>query len=253
MSKERNLVMEQVSRLLNYPCRYHPVGCREAFSLSKKFDHERDCHFLQLKCPFHGQCTFNGTFKDVIPHLASEHSVTPVPVQPIGTLFYRAKNFHRRLLWTLIFMWDGNLFRFMVKSLHAMSVGRPDNGNIVIAHVQYVGPDSLASRYSYQISLFNTEQRRTGNDFEGMVTSTSKPLESMCGKDEVFVTTAQQARAYLDFWCNLNFIIKMKKLLNEDGSIATSRVETSKTCAIMSSSINQNMVESMDTAQTLTS
>jgi hypothetical protein len=89
MCEERNLAMEQVSRLLQYPCRYHPMGCKEAFPLSKKISHERDCAFLQLKCPFHGQCAFNGSLADVVPHLASDHQVTPVPVQPAGTLFYR--------------------------------------------------------------------------------------------------------------------------------------------------------------------
>ena len=99
--------------LLKYPCRYFPMGCREAFILSKKGIHERDCPFLQLKCPFHGQCSFNGSLKDVVPHLASEHAVTPVPVQPSGTLFYRAKNFYRRNVWTLIYNWDGNMFRYV--------------------------------------------------------------------------------------------------------------------------------------------
>jgi hypothetical protein len=65
------------------------MGCKEAFPLSKKISHERDCAFLQLKCPFHGQCAFNGSLADVVPHLASDHQVTPVPVQPAGTLFYR--------------------------------------------------------------------------------------------------------------------------------------------------------------------
>ena len=35
-----------------------------------------------------------------------------VPVQPNGTLFYRAKNFYRRNIWTLIYNWDGNMFRY---------------------------------------------------------------------------------------------------------------------------------------------
>jgi hypothetical protein len=36
MSAERNLGMEQVSRLLNFPCRYHPMGCKVAAPLNKK-------------------------------------------------------------------------------------------------------------------------------------------------------------------------------------------------------------------------
>ena len=147
--------------------RYHPMGCREAFSLAKKNAHERDCPFLQLKCPFHGQCAFNGALADVIPHLAAEHQVTPVPVQPLGTLFYRAKNFYRRNVWTLIFQWDDtNLFRLIIKQVHASQVGRPENCNLLLGHIQYVGPDSPAANYAYQISLFHTQTRRTGHEFQ---------------------------------------------------------------------------------------
>ena len=127
------------------------MGCKQSFPLSQKGAHERDCAFLQLKCPFHGQCVFNGSLADVVPHLAAEHAVTPVPVQPAGTLFYRAKNFYRRNIWTLIYSWDrpSNLFRFIVKHVHATQVGRTDNCNLLIAHIQYIGPESMASRYDY--------------------------------------------------------------------------------------------------------
>jgi hypothetical protein len=214
MNQERNLAIEQIARLLKYPCRYYPMGCREAFILSKKGAHEQDCPYLQLKCPFHGQCAFNGSLKDVVPHLASEHAVTPVPVQPNGTLFYRAKHFYRRNIWTLIYQWDGNLFRFIVKHVHSSAIGRNENCNMLIAHVQYIGAESMASRYAYQISLFDTDSRQTGHKFEGLVTSTMKPLESQCSKTEadIFVTTFHQAKNYTDQWANLNFIITMKKL-----------------------------------------
>ena len=61
--------------LISFHLRYHPMGCKEAFPLAKKSAHERDCPFLQLKCPFHGQCAFNGALADVVPHLAAEHQV----------------------------------------------------------------------------------------------------------------------------------------------------------------------------------
>jgi len=232
MNQERNLAIEQIARLLKYPCRYYPMGCREAFILSKKAAHEQDCPYLQLKCPFHGQCAFNGSLKDVVPHLASEHAVTPVPVQPNGTLFYRAKHFYRRNVWTLIYSWDGNLFRFIVKHVHSSAIGRNENCNMLIAHIQYIGAESMASRYAYQISLFDTESRQTGHKFEGLVTSTMKPLESQCSKEaDIFVTTFHQAKNYTDQWANLNFIITMKKLEesstpSETGVTAPTPMET---------------------------
>jgi len=133
------------------------MGCREAFPLNKKEAHERDCPKLQLKCPFHGQCAFTGPLADVAPHLASEHGVSPVPVAPDGRLFYRAKNFYRRNLWALIFAWDdGRLFRLIVKHVHSAQVGRPESCNLLVAHVQYIGPDSMAAKYAYRVSQRDT-------------------------------------------------------------------------------------------------
>ena len=79
-----------------------------------------------------------------------------MPVQPAGILFYRAKNFYRRNVWTLIFQWgknaNGNLFRFIVRHVHSSTVGRTENCNLLVAHVQYIGPDSMASKYAYRVS-----------------------------------------------------------------------------------------------------
>ena len=59
------------------------------------------------------------------------------------------------------------------------------------------------------MSFFQAETRRTSQEFEGLVTSTLKPLESQCSKDaDVFVNTSSQTRNYIDQWGNLNFIIR---------------------------------------------
>jgi len=230
MSEERNLGMEQVSRLLKFPCRYHPMGCKEAYTLAQKEEHERNCAFLQLKCPFHGQCSFGGSLSAVVPHLKAEHSVTPVPVQPSGTLFYRAKHFFKRNLWNFIFKWDDNLFRFMVKHVHSSTVGRAENCNLLIAHIQYIGPDSMASQYAYTISLFDADRRKQGPKFQGVVSSTLKPLESQVSKEEVFVTTFYTARDHTDQFANLNFIINMKCLkAKEPPATAASDPSTERT------------------------
>jgi len=216
MSDERNLGMEQVAHLLKFPCRYHPMGCKESYQLSKKEEHERNCQFLQLKCPFHGQCSFSGALSDVVPHLKSDHQVTPVPVQPSGNLFYRAKHFFKRNLWNFIYEWDKNMFRFMVKHIHSSTVGRAENCNLLVAHIQYIGPDSMASQYSYTITMFDADRRKQGPKFEGMVSSTLKPLESQVSKNEVFVSTFYTARDHTDQFGNLNFIIQMKSLKEKD-------------------------------------
>ena len=185
-------------------------------------EHERNCQYLQLKCPFHGQCSFCGPLTMVVPHLKADHQVTPVPVQPSGVLFYRAKQFFKRNLWNFIYEWDKNLFRFMVKHIHASTVGRNENCNLLVAHIQYIGPDSMASQYAYQISLFDADRKKSGPKFEGVVSSTLKPLESQVSKEEVFVATTYTARDYTDQFANLNFIIKMRSLKEGSGSSRSS-------------------------------
>ena len=81
-----------------------------------------------------------------------------------------------------------------------------------LAHIQYIGPDSMASQYAYTINLFDADRRKQGPKFQGIVSSTLKPLESQVSKDEVFVTTFYTGRDYTDQFTNLNFIINMKAL-----------------------------------------
>lgn len=70
----------------------------------------------------------------------------------------------------------------------------------------------MASQYAYTISLFDADRRKQGPKFQGIVSSTLKPLESQVSKDEVFVTTFYTARDHTDQFANLNFIINMKCL-----------------------------------------
>jgi len=123
----------------------------------------------------------------------------------------------------------------MVKHIHSSTVGRPENCNLLIAHIQYIGPDSMASEYVYTITLFDADRRKQGPKFEGVVSSTLKPLESQVSKDEVFVTTFYTARDYTDQFANLNFIINMKSLKDKEkkalggGEVVDSAAATQRT------------------------
>ena len=52
------------------------MGCKVSAPLAQKGDHERSCEYLQLKCPFHGQCSFSGALTMVVPHLKASLALT---------------------------------------------------------------------------------------------------------------------------------------------------------------------------------
>jgi hypothetical protein len=62
---------------------------------------------------------------------------------------------------------------------------------------------------------------------EMSLSSTVKPLESLCAKDDVFVTTFYTARNYTDQFANLNFIINMKTIEDKDISESSQTVSAS--------------------------
>ena len=116
-----------------------------------------------------------------------------------------------------------------MKNVHASAIGRQENCNMSIAHVQYISAETMASQYAYTISLFDTGSRATGHKFQGLVTSTLRPLESQCTKDaDIFVTTFHQSRSYTDEWGNLNFIIGMKKLTDEEPKSAVTKADETR-------------------------
>ena len=139
-----------------------------------------------------------------------------------------------------------------MKHVHSSAIGRQENCNMLIAHVQYVGAETMASQYAYTISLFDTGSRATGHKFQGLVTSTLRPLESQCTKDaDIFVTTFHQARTYTDEWGNLNFIIGMKKLTDEPASTVnnkTNEVQGVSTTTTENHSENNNTTPTVTTA-----
>jgi hypothetical protein len=59
--------------------------------LSKRAAHEHECPYTPIKCPFSDKCGFNGASVDAVAHLSAAHKVFPIPIQPSGSFFYKAK------------------------------------------------------------------------------------------------------------------------------------------------------------------
>ena len=82
-SNERNLGLEALASVLPFPCKFATEGCPEFVLLSLKREHEEECSFQLLPCPF---CTamLNGSSKALAEHLSQVHrdsSVRRLPAQ----------------------------------------------------------------------------------------------------------------------------------------------------------------------------
>ena len=215
LSEERNLTAEKIAFLLKYPCRFNTNGCKEALTLSAKEKHEKNCEYLQMKCPFHFKCQYTGTMFETEKHLKSVHNVTPIDIQESGIFFYRCQKFYKRDLFNMIFKWDGYLFRFLAKCIHSTKIGRPKHeGSQILAHVQYIGAvNKLASKYAYVLELFEPRSRRKGTKFESIVTAYTNLEDHL---EDVFRETTKTATKFIETEkMSLGFMIYMKRLTDD--------------------------------------
>ena len=136
--------------------------------------------------------------------------------------FCRAKQFMKRNIWVLIFKWNGHMFRFIAKTVFPQNIGKDRNdGNYLIAHVQYIGLSSMAAKYAYTISMFQAKSRNTSGKFESVVTSTQRDLETQRTEidADIFIETQRKARGFCDNKGDLCFIIHMKSLTEDLGRV----------------------------------
>ena len=96
--------------------------------------------------------------------------------------FYRCREFCRRPIWVFLFKWDGYMFRFIVKIVNSKQIGRSDDDSkkkkaFVISHVQFLGVESLATKYAYTLNIFEAKSRKRSQEFQGIVTTTQTTIE----------------------------------------------------------------------------
>lgn len=228
MSEERNFAIEKVASLLNYPCRFHTLGCKDTNKFPEKEEHEKNCKYVQINCPFHMKCKYFGSLFEIEKHLKMVHNVNPIPVQPSGIFFYRCQNFFRRNIFNMIFKWDGYLFRFLANIVHAEKIGkRKSEGAQILAHIQYIGAVSkLAAKYAYTLELFEPKSKKKGMKYESVVTNFSNLEDHL---EDVFIESVKNCKKYIeDDRGSLGFMIYMKRL-SEEEPIANESIETEST------------------------
>jgi E3 ubiquitin-protein ligase SIAH1 len=74
LGRTRNLALEKIADLTNFPCKYKVVGCTYSFPPQEKLAHERKCNYRQFKCPCPGSgCKWSDSKEKVVQHLANAH------------------------------------------------------------------------------------------------------------------------------------------------------------------------------------
>ena len=76
------------------------------------------------------------------------------------------------------------MFRFIVKIVNSKQIGRSSDGDskkkkkaFVISHVQFLGVESLATKYAYTLNIFEAKSRKRSQEFQGIVTTTQTTIE----------------------------------------------------------------------------
>jgi len=74
-SEIRNVLLENIVRRQKYPCANRQSGCRGLFSIEHIAEHNADCEYGKIKCPFQitGTCSWNGLKRNLKGHAKAAH------------------------------------------------------------------------------------------------------------------------------------------------------------------------------------
>lgn len=71
----KNLMLDRLTSLLNYPCLYSFGGCDASGGLVDILEHEKKCLFRPCICPYHNfNCEWKGNSAALLTHLQAQHS-----------------------------------------------------------------------------------------------------------------------------------------------------------------------------------
>lgn len=71
-SSSRNIVLEEVAKLIPFPCQYQRHGCKIILPYKSRGEHEVDCSFRKYECIV-GDCSWIGNYDQIYDHCLEDH------------------------------------------------------------------------------------------------------------------------------------------------------------------------------------
>jgi hypothetical protein len=147
-SKTRCLILENIAKSINYPCKYHDDGCTKALNLGLIKSHEEECLYRPLKCPFSSvaleNCLWEGQPSNIKSHVLKYHNSTSISAvgdhEHYSTLTFPKKSVMK---WYRAIFTMGQTFFSLCRVIE----------NEMHFCVFYVGPWINASNYSYKVTM----------------------------------------------------------------------------------------------------
>jgi hypothetical protein len=181
-SETRNVALENIARIQKYPCANRQSGCLELFSIEHINEHQADCVYGEIKCPFkfNCSCTWNGLKSDLKEHAKVAHKA----------YFFESPSIHSSLF-------EGTFVKLLscFGELFVEYEGVRD-GKLYCA-VQLIGTSSEASKYKCVFTL------RAANGIEqiwktSFVSSYREDFETIFNSGKCFCLDEAVVRSFLE-------------------------------------------------------
>lgn len=187
----RNLGLEQVAMMVEFPCKHVSTGCKEKFLASKKEDHEETCEFRPYSCPCPGaSCVWQGKLNGVMKHLESSHkSITTLQGEDIVFLATDI-NLPGAVDWVMMQSCFGQNFMLVLEKQEKF-----DGHTQFFAIVQLIGPRKQAENFAYRLELNGHRRRLT---WEAMPRSIHEGVASAIRNSDCLVFDTSIAKLFAD-------------------------------------------------------
>ncbi|XP_039294060.1 uncharacterized protein LOC111048207 isoform X3 [Nilaparvata lugens] len=140
----RNLLMEKVADMMQFPCKNYVVGCAVSTALKDKVSHEMGCGYRQYSC-IDRDCQWRGFKQELLVHCNKQHATHVIMSQRAS---YHSLiipfELHRQSSWVISALDEVFIVTFKVYP-----------HNIVRGCTVFLGPPENASKYYYYFKFGN--------------------------------------------------------------------------------------------------
>jgi hypothetical protein len=150
----RNIILENLSLQMKFPCRYSKYGCKDTFPHSAIREHKAKCGYRPQICPvdylmLKGKCSWTGTAEDVKQHLQTAHARLCGEYKRAHLIFLSSSNAPTKR----------NKFLFAYDEVFCYCLRIQRERMYVVLH--YIGPAKNDMKYRYEVKLMNTESKES--------------------------------------------------------------------------------------------
>ncbi|KAG5862558.1 hypothetical protein JTB14_016916 [Gonioctena quinquepunctata] len=181
----QNFVLEKMTQYLDYPCKFHKMGCTFSCKSTEIQNHENGCEFGPFDCPLKEffNCQWNSNSSEIVEHLENNHDEHILKTDKVDVPFNRDELNEKIYL----IKFSKKCFKLLFKY----------NEERFYWVVQLVGPSNESKNYRFEVDIVDLSGNKRRYYLTGLVSPLAEKNDSFKNPNKYIMVTLEQVSGFI--------------------------------------------------------